>query len=152
MKIVFLDFDGVLNDITFIKNFKRKKSTQIELDPDRVHKLTEIIRNTQAKIVLISSWRFNPNIEEYFDNFGLSIYDRVKSLGNRSEEIQEWLWRNPVESYIILDDESSYYTKEQMEHAIITKECYSQEARINKPWFEGLQDKHVKWAIQMLNS
>lgn len=153
MKVIFLDFDGVLNDINFLMDFHKKEhKSKIEIDPVRMHRFFEIARQSQARIVLTSSWRDRPGVKEFFEDYGLEIWDKVKHLDDRSLEIQEWLYRNPVENYLILDDESSCYTQEQMSHAIITKECYSQEARINKPWFEGLQDKHIKWALDILNS
>lgn len=61
MKIIFLDIDGVLNTIeTFINRKKEYKETgilNVEIDEFRVQYLKQIIKETDAKIVLSSSWR-----------------------------------------------------------------------------------------------
>lgn len=154
MKIIFLDFDGVLNNTYYLINFKRQGKDDFELDPECMHKLFEIVDKTHAKIVLTSSWRFTPGIKDFFKKYNLEIYDILPRLEEdyRPDEIYQWLSTHKVENYLILDDESSGYSKEQMAHAIITKECYSSDVRMQYPWYEGLQDKHVGWAIQMLNS
>lgn len=154
MKVIFLDFDGVLNNTYYLTRFKRQGKYDFELDPENMYKLFEIVDNTHAKIVLISSWRFTSGIKEFFKKYNLEIYDILpRSEDNyRPDEIYQWLVTHKVENYLILDDESSGYSKEQMSHAIITKECYSIEMRMQYPWYEGLQDKHIKWAIQMLNN
>lgn len=153
MKVIFLDFDGVLNNTYYLINFKRQRKDDFELDPECMHKLFEIVDKTHAKIVLTSSWRFTPGIKDFFKKYNLEIYDILPRLEEdyRPDEIYQWLSTHKVENYLILDDESSGYSKEQMAHAIITKECYSSDVRMQYPWYEGLQDKHVGWAIQMLN-
>ena len=154
MKVIFLDFDGVLNNTYYLINFKRQRKDDFEFDPECMHKLFEIVDKTHAKIVLTSSWRFTPGIEDFFKKYNLEIYDILPRLEEdyRPDEIYQWLATHKIENYLILDDESSGYSKEQMAHAIITKECYSSDVRMQYPWYEGLQDKHVGWAIQMLNS
>ena len=63
MKIVFLDFDGVLNSVIYDR--ERDKSTNTNIDESRVCLLKQIIDETNAKIVLSTSWRrhWDKNIE-----------------------------------------------------------------------------------------
>ena len=62
IKVIFLDIDGVLNSEKSInKNLKKfgKEKGQHALMPDRSHikLLNHIIKETNCKIVLSSSWR-----------------------------------------------------------------------------------------------
>jgi hypothetical protein len=119
MKIIFLDIDGVLNVIPqghdewggiFHKHF--------------VDNLKWIIEETNAKIVISSSWRFS-GLQSMIDmwkerkypgeiiditpwnlpnvNPKLGFYQRLE----RGHEIEDWLNRHPnVTNYVILDDDS----------------------------------------------
>lgn len=150
MKVIFVDFDGVLNDTQFLMNFHRTEDN-LELAPSKLMRLKYIADTTKAKIVLTSSWRFNPKVRPFLERFGIDVYDVVPCLNDdRGAEIEKWLADNPTKRYIILDDESSYYSEEQMKHAIITRECYDHSWCAEHPYFEGLQDKHVPWAMSML--
>ena len=63
MKIIFLDFDGVLNDHHHIKKVSAKEvKTQTHredehLDPEKVKLLNKIKKETGASVVVCSSWR-----------------------------------------------------------------------------------------------
>lgn len=121
MKIIFLDIDGVLNvygresdefGYLFHKKFEDN--------------LRWIISETDAKIVLTSSWRYAgiERIREMWIYRGLpgeviditidcyllvgegkfEFYDEV----NRGDEIQDWLddHNSEIDSYVIIDDEN----------------------------------------------
>lgn len=137
MKVIFLDIDGVLNsgdymNATHILNHKHGVEEVVcsdeyghTFDPRCVLYLDHILRETGAKLVISSTWRYSglkimqemwaarnlpgeviditplrsevdPEIEERF-------YD---PRAGRGYEIQDWLERNQVESYVILDDDS----------------------------------------------
>ena len=86
MKVIFLDVDGVLNDQMWLHLLMDS-----EIDEVRVARLAEIVKATDAKIVLSSSWRVlvdelddtDMYIWDDFVNklrkFGLKIYDRTPS-------------------------------------------------------------------------
>jgi len=55
MKVIFLDIDGVLTHISYTN------TENYDLDEEKIKLLKKIINKTEAKIVLISSWR-NTNL------------------------------------------------------------------------------------------
>lgn len=109
MKIIFLDIDGVLNDI------------RVKFKEESVNVVKELIKIYNAKVVMITSWQLNgtinrrkyianrleeqgiydvdfiePNFEGSFLN--IDVPDRV--LG-----IIDYLKNNEVSSYVIIDDD-----------------------------------------------
>jgi len=68
MKLIFLDFDGVLNSNKYFKSLKRKKIPHEKilnsLSPEMVERLNKIIEATNAKIVISSTWRTMHTPEE----------------------------------------------------------------------------------------
>ena len=152
MKVIFLDVDGVLNTSD---TFKRRKEIYNErgiliprIDFFRVSYLKEIVNKTKAKIVLSSTWRKNEkNIEELFNVFklfDLEIYDLtdIDIDGIRENEIISWLNNNEVETFIIIDDESSDL------HSL---ENYLIKTRVNGVQ-TGLLEEHIDKAINILNN
>jgi len=138
MKIIFLDIDGVLNhQIWFEKQCESKKQIDTEeqyeasmIDPKSVELLNKIIADTNAKVVISSSWRKTHTAEEiqalldskgfkgeiigltpvlYFT--GLKDYNYSVPRGN---EIKAWLETNKgilgdkisKIKYVIFDDDS----------------------------------------------
>ena len=101
-KIIFLDIDGVLNSEYYWKEIKDKSSSlsSIEQDVDRrcVANLKQIIKLTNAKVVVSASMRGKRKFEafkEYVGREGISIYGVTpNSPGggiNRGAEIRQWL-------------------------------------------------------------
>ena len=108
MKVVFLDFDGVLNSERYVRNCGEYG---VIIDPSRMQLLKQIIDATGAKIVLSTSWREHwtktgTEINEIFEAYQLEIFDKTPKLGGRREqEIEAWLDRvSNVENFIVLDD------------------------------------------------
>ena len=107
MKIIFLDVDGVLNSI------QDRFSWTIESDKHLIL-LACIVRRTDAKIVVSSSWRILDStlgvLKRRLEDFSMSIYGKTcySRHGIRGLEIKEWLDNhNDIESFVILDDEVS---------------------------------------------
>ena len=104
MKIIFLDVDGVLN------SEQDRFSWTIESDKHLIL-LACIIRRTDAKIVVSSSWRncsLLDTLKERLNDFSMSVFDVTgyNENGIRGLEIKEWLDNhNGIESFVILDDE-----------------------------------------------
>lgn len=102
MKIIFLDVDGVLN------SEQDRFSWTIESDM-HLMLLACIVRRTNAKIVVSSSWRncgLLDTLKKRLNDFSMSVYGKTKDIGERGLEIKEWLDNhNGVESFAILDDE-----------------------------------------------
>lgn len=107
MKVIFLDFDGVLNIIP--KSYDQFGGT---FHDEFVENLKSIIDQTGAKIVVSSTWRLS-GISFLRDMWKFRNYPR-EIIGTtpdtnftRGHEIQMWLDRNPdVENYVILDDDN----------------------------------------------
>lgn len=125
-KILFLDFDGVLNHEEFyrdrldngIENYPPYPLS--EIDPNSVKNLNKIIEETGAKVVVSSTWRHGRKIQElqnilnYFGFIG-EIIDITPNLANndaivRGNEIWGWILKNEenpfdYKSYVIFDDD-----------------------------------------------
>lgn len=126
MKILFLDYDGVLNKIS------EKYSTPVIVidevmtmaEPELVYRLNLIVDRADVEIVLSSSWRHAPDWRIAMRNSGIvhKILDRTprycswKKYGLscemdlvRGHNIQDWLDEHPeVEKYAIVDDASDF--------------------------------------------
>lgn len=104
MKIIFLDVDGVLN------SEQDRFSWTIESDKHLIL-LACIVRRTNAKIVVSSSWRncsLLDTLKKRLNDFSMSVFDVTgyNKNGIRGLEIKEWLDNhNDIESFVILDDE-----------------------------------------------
>lgn len=146
-KILFLDFDGVVNSAEVI--YSRKRGDAI--DRGMVERVSRVVAATNCKIVISSTWRLLhslPELAHLLRAYGLSdngqesviigkTPDLDRSVNNRGDEIQAWLNENPdVKDFVILDDESD------MGHLL---------PRLVKTEFKtGMQDIHVVMAIAML--
>lgn len=104
MKIIFLDVDGVLNSV------QDRFSWTIESDKHLIL-LACIVRRTDAKIVVSSSWRncsLLDTLKKRLNDFSMSVFGITgyNKNGIRGLEIKEWLDNhNDIESFVILDDE-----------------------------------------------
>jgi len=122
LKIIFLDIDGVLNPVRFMnilhkmrkelgKGVKTEDNYGQYFAPWCVDALNKIIKETDAKIVITSTWRRFlklPDLIQMWKDRGLpgEIYDVTDILNlMRGEEIQQWLLENTVDSYVIIDDD-----------------------------------------------
>lgn len=129
MKLVFLDFDGVLNSRRWIEAFHQKvRDSKLPdsnvlvdcddaLDPEAVERINQLVEKSGAKVVVSSSWRILHGVE--------SLNAILKKAGARFEvmdttprtyeergiEIQMYLdyllsKGDVVESFVIIDDDS----------------------------------------------
>ena len=107
MKVIFLDVDGVLNS--------KQDGNSVRLRTDsHLCLLREIVKATDAKIVLSSSWRRGPvkafkNLRNRLAEYGLEIMDSTPVLFDyscRGDEIRLWLddKGQSVERFVTLDD------------------------------------------------
>lgn len=115
-KVIFLDIDGVLNDS---RTPDRAPAGFIGIDRNKVALLKRIVENTNAIIVLTSTWKSewerDPSLRsedgQYLDDMlseqGLTIYDKTADrVSNRGYGINRWLFDHPeVESWVVLDDD-----------------------------------------------
>ncbi len=115
MKIIFLDFDGVLNSEKYVNSCKHYG---VIIDPAKMKLIKKLVDRTGAEIVLTTSWRdhWSPlsdecdetgrRINEIFGEYGLRILDKTPDMNFRRErEIEAWLGMHPnVKSYVVFDD------------------------------------------------
>jgi hypothetical protein len=150
MKVIFLDFDGV---ITIPPKWYLKA--------DKIKYIKQIVDATGAKIVISSSWRqgtveltiekmigrmkrcprnrmFNWLIDNLYDVTPWICYDKYFGTG-RGGEIQTWLDDHPeVDNYVIIDDDGGMLDS-QLYHFVQTN-----------PW-TGLTKKDYRKIKQILN-
>lgn len=159
MKVIFLDFDGVLNSQQYMESDaygtgKGLAFGDSQLDPQCVDRLNRLIEATGAKVVISSSWRHiwsRGEITRMLKQRGFrhpeSIIDVTPSLlSQRGNELAQWLGQadegrriggEKVDGYVILDD-STDFNPDQMEHFVQTNPDI------------GLTDADVKRAISIL--
>lgn len=156
MKIIFLDIDGVLN--SRIYDGERNLDELSNIDESRLPLLKKLVDETGAKIVLSSTWRKSWNkdyklcgengvyINSTFEKYGLKVYGKTPEIGmgfDRYGEIKSYLENcgENIESFVILDD-SPFGWKDFSDSFIKT----------NPHFKRGLEEEHVKRAIQILNA
>ena len=136
MKIIFLDIDGVLNSIN--DKFSQTLETQSHLSL-----LGELVKKTNAKIVLSSSWRGIPSLRKLVENkmkeINAEIIGATRSLpGTRGSEIKDWMKDKDIESFVILDDDKDM--DEMTKTNLVLTDS-------NK----GLQKEDIEKALKILN-
>ena len=130
MKVILLDIDGVLNcakSNSRIPSPEEPNVWYVGIDSDKMRNLVKIVQETDAKIVLTTTWRDHYEVGAYkqmdpvgkymnnkFRKFGLKIYDKIEpgKRFNRGIGAKRWLEEHPeVIDFVILDDEEmGYYT------------------------------------------
>lgn len=134
-KIIFLDFDGVLNNQLWYVKTKGSRERD-DLDKESIGFLNNLIEATGAKVVITSTWRLGRTIEELQEilvrnGFTGEVIGKTKDLrygedGDcvlRGNEILQWMKSHPTElgcaywdyrDYVILDDDSDmlYWQKD----------------------------------------
>jgi hypothetical protein len=129
MKILFLDVDGVLNSNLWNDSHEVEISKGQLIDENAVELLAKIIKETEAKLVMHSGWRFwmdnhlkpiNPQAEyliRLFDKYELEIFDITPDFSTdkvrqkkkfslvKAKEILAWLEQHDnIDKYIVLED------------------------------------------------
>ena len=153
MKVIFLDFDGVITT----------PKSGYNLSPELMEKVKKICDETGAKIVVSSSWRFGSNsVEDFirsitedkefcpvpfsFPKLIVGITPTLLDNGEkyythtfRGSEIGKYLMNHEeVTRYILLDDEAEYYPGQKIFLIQTSPEI-------------GISDDVVEKAIELLN-
>lgn len=158
LKIIFLDVDGVLN----CHSTKDMCGMHTGIEDKKVSLLKQIVDSTNAKIVLVSTWKewwfkeprlkskqdeLANYLDEKFKKQGLAIADKVDDYYglNRGDAILEYLrklkWAGlEVDKYVVLDDELFDYMKTKITKNLI-RTSYDK---------NGLEMKHVRKAVEKL--
>ncbi len=134
MKVIFLDFDGVLNSAEYRNSVDDYYSNFI--DERKLELLALLVREYNAEIVLTSQWRLHWNegevqehpdgsrINKLFAKHGMKIYSKTESFGNnRNLEVADWLARHEVENYVIFDDFDFFWSETNRAHFVRTNDA-----------------------------
>jgi hypothetical protein len=162
MKVIFLDFDGVLNSAASFRYEDRRREKLALENPDapKLCKVNETLCNVctsnfqlildhfpKAKIVISSTWRelFELDwLKEKLASYGIDssrVIDKtpISYGGPRGSEIQAWLNMHPeVKKYVVLDDN-------EIDGGI------PDEKVVKTTWDTGLTLPHVFQAIKVLD-
>lgn len=140
MKVVFLDFDGVVNIPTAKYENEHLAITCSHggddklNDPIAIGLLNALCLATKAEIVVTSSWRtagikrmrellYNSGLDKSIKIQGCTPYNLSYSA-QRGSEVEAYLRDRPtIKEYIILDDDSDF-TKEQERHLVLCDHWY----------------------------
>jgi hypothetical protein len=117
MKVIFLDFDGVLNSEASFRYELRRKNNRV---PDSLSdvccsNLQYILdQDADVKLVISSTWRKMHTMEELRNFLSGRFINPSKIIGktpsvfsgHRGHEIKLWLEENPnVTKYVVIDDD-----------------------------------------------
>lgn len=174
MKVIFLDIDGVLNDTAYFKwRHLHKPVPKYEssldfhvsmINPKKCELLNQVIAETDAKIVVSSTWRHDPEIATILTSVGITAEflgitpcfsaglkcPETKGLHiPRGLEIEHYISEhypfdykervyNGLEGYVILDDDGDmlYHQRKNFVHT---------------NGFRGLTPRDAAKAIKVLN-
>ena len=163
MKIIFLEFDNVLNSECYYlkRNRNMRELRLIEINPkneserlvqwhmynldlDNIEILRDIVEQTGAQIVVTSNWKnlkcFKGICKELI-KLGLPIIDVTKDENNtKGSGIKKYLAEHEVEEYAIFDDQiADDYDDELIAHLVISGLNLS-----------GLREKESEKAMKLL--
>lgn len=110
MKIIFLDFDGVVNRFDEPESFRKLSLSCVE-------NLNQLVELSGASIIITSAWRGHipliSDLAQVLVNAGFKFPKKVigktpRSFLRRGTEIEKWLkdTKYKIESFVILDDDS----------------------------------------------
>jgi len=103
IKVIFLDIDGVLNTEEYLR--KLKDPNQGYADPDKISLVHSIISGTGAKIVVSSNRRFDmKSVLQSLPTLRSDIIGSTGLTGNRISEIEDWVAKHDVQSFVVIDD------------------------------------------------
>jgi len=158
VKILFLDFDGVLNSHAYQMSLSpAERKGVIGLDPAAVARLNGLLTIENLEVVVSSTWRLLhevPALAAMLREHGfrgvvrgrtprhLRQHGMIVSAPCRGQEIQAWLHTAPdygleVENFAIVDDDSDMAPLSD---------------RLVKTHFAtGLLDEHVERIVKMLS-
>jgi HAD domain in Swiss Army Knife RNA repair proteins len=145
MKVIFLDFDGVLNSEASFRYETRQKILHVQDTLSRVacSNLQYILeQDSSIRLVISSTWRKIHTMDELkkiLGSYGVDpakVWDKTPAVfsGDRAHEINLWLEDHPeVVLAVILDDDSDVLN-------VTDKRCHV----FQTTWEDGLLFKQAK--------
>ena len=155
MKIIFLDFDGVM-DTSYYDHVLSKEGKPgndqygTVFDPNCVRNLKHIVEQTGADIVVSSSWKYLMSYQDFLKmwkdrglpGFVTDVTPEPMTRRNRGDEIDAWIEECQTEcQYVIIDDlEANNFNEHQIPRLLIVNPIF------------GLDEETAERAIRLLNS
>jgi len=145
MKVIFLDFDGVLNSEASFRYETRRKVLHVQDTLSHVccSNLQYILdQDADVRLVISSTWRkvhTMPELKNILNSYGVDpnkVLDKTPAVfsGDRAHEINLWLEDHPnVTLAVILDDDSDVLN-------VTDKRCHV----FQTTWEDGLLFKQAK--------
>lgn len=144
-RILFLDIDGVLNSLSSVLALGAPSKC---LDPVCIGLLARLCKETDAKIVVSSTWRIGRTVQQLqhtLDELGAwALADRFIGRtgddhnGHRGRQIRQWMLdKQFTGNYVIVDDDSDMLP-EQEPHFVKTS------------FEDGFRAAHYKKAMAIL--
>lgn len=119
-KFLFLDMDGVVNSVEYSIGSRPTNDGYMhdEADPVKLGLIRFICEQTDAQIVISSTWRKGRSVDWFKGYFERSDWAMAPVVGmtpilpgQRGGEVLEWLSRHPTDvdrRHAILDDDSDF--------------------------------------------
>lgn len=146
-KVIFLDVDGVLNNLDWAKKMLDEDGTRVFrdnlLERRALLLLKRLVDSTGAKIVVSSAWRRIPSaykdLLSQLEQHGIQVFDQTPYVGGeRGNDITAWFNRHPGRyTYAILDDDSDMGV--HIDHLVQTNFYH-----------RGLTGDHVERCVELL--
>lgn len=143
MKVIFLDFNGVLDTY----------DNMDEINSTNLQRLKTIVDKTGAQIVISSSLKNSyyhtghlskklKDIINELERVGIEVIDITPNAKTREEEINLYLDMHPqIENFCIIDDD---YEMESLKENLVKLPSQMNEGQM------GLEDIHMNMAIKIL--
>ena len=154
MKIIFLDFDGVM-DTAYYNHVLSKEGNPgcdeygVVFDPNCIRNLKYIVDHTGADIVVTSSWKDLMTYQDFLEmwksrnlpGFIIDVTPSPFGKRKRGDQIDEWLNECQVDCrYVIIDDlDANNFNEHQSPRLLIVNP------------FNGLDEETTKRAVELLN-
>lgn len=144
--IIFLDIDGVLNNLNSMKK-------GVHLLPHKALMINSLLEEFDARIVISSAWRGMPSLDLVLSMVGLKrvMHDMMGVTPHlregRGAEIATYLEDFPGEGYVIIDDIVSDMLPEQEPYIVhtdtllgITKKDIAKAREIMRRQYDDIHD------------
>ena len=155
MKVIFLDFDGVMDTAYYNHSLANegklgRDEYGVVFDPKCVGNLKYIVDHTSADIVVTSSWKDLMTYQDFLDmwkarnlpGFVTDVTPSPIGKRKRGNQIDVWLEECQVDcQYVIIDDlDANNFNEHQLSRLLAVSPFY------------GLDAETAKRAIELLNS
>lgn len=148
-RILFLDFDGVLNSLRWFEaRQNRGLRTAGRLDHDAVELVDELVERLGLQVVISSAWRHDANDAKmrlhpilrrhgFAGPFHRDPVTPYLPQQARGVEIQKWMTKHRIEPWqiLILDDSADM--------------VHLSERLVRTQFEDGLQRRHIEQAVEL---